>query len=106
MTGMAAFGKTHQADEIWPVIAFLQSAKDITSSEYSQMKKEAEAYGHHKAGPGVADKGNGQHHAKGTNDDHNDHEIDTLSINSSDDKISEMLLPHQEIEGHGHQHSH
>ncbi len=104
MTGMAAFGKTHQADEIWPVIAFLQSAKDITSSEYSQMKKEAEAYGHHKAGPGVADKGNGQHHAKGTNDDHNDHEIDTLSINSSNDKISEMPSPHKETEGHSHKH--
>lgn len=106
MTGMAAFGKTHEADEIWPVIAFLQSAKDITSTEYSKMKKEAETYGHHKAEPGVDDKGNGQHHAEGTNDDHNDHEIDTLSINSSDDKVPETPSSHQDSEGHGHQHSH
>ena len=106
MTGMPAFGKTHQADEIWPVVAFLQSAKDITSSEYSQMKKEAEAYGHHKAVPGVEDKGNGQHHAERTNDDHNDHEIDTLSINSINDKVLETPSTHQETEGHGHQHSH
>ena len=104
MTGMAAFGKTHQADEIWPVIAFLQSAKNITPSEYSQMKKKAEAYGHHKAESGVADKENGQHHAEGTNDDHNDHEIDTLSINSSKEKISEMPSSHQETEGHSLNH--
>jgi len=39
MTGMPAFGKTHQVDEIWPVVAFLLSAKDITSSEYNRMKK-------------------------------------------------------------------
>ena len=39
MTGMPAFGNTHQADEIWPVVAFLQSAKGITSIEFKRMKK-------------------------------------------------------------------
>lgn len=106
MTGMPAFGKSHQADEIWPVVAFLQSAKDITSSEYSKMKKEAETYGHHKTEPSVDDKGNGQHHAEGTNDDHNDHEIDTFSINSRDDEILEIPSLKQKDENHNHQHSH
>jgi len=104
MTGMAAFGKTHQADEIWPVVAFLQSAKAISNAEYSRMKKEAESYGHHKVEPGVDDKGKGQLHNEVTNDGHNDHEIDTLSINSSNDKISEMPSPHKETEGHSHKH--
>jgi mono/diheme cytochrome c family protein len=106
MTGMPAFGKTHEADEIWPVVAFLQSAKDITSSEYSQMKKEAEAYGHHKAEPSMGDKRNGQRHTKETNNGYNDHEADTLSNNSSNDKISETPSLEREEGNHGHQHNH
>jgi mono/diheme cytochrome c family protein len=105
MTGMAAFGKTHQADEIWPVIAFLQSAKNITSSEYSQMKKEAEAYGHHKAESGVDDK-DSDHHSDGANVDHSDHDADTPSVMLSDDKTSEMPSLKQKEGNHGHQHSH
>ena len=102
MTGMAAFGKTHEADEIWPVVAFLQSAKDITSSEYNQMKKEAEAYGHHEAESRMGDSGNGQHHPDGANVDHNDHDADTHSAKTSDQQSSENSSLHQEEEGHDH----
>jgi cytochrome c553 len=67
MTGMAAFGKTHADDEIWPVVAFLQSAKNITSAEYNRMKIEAESYGHHKAESSMDNAENGQHHSEGDN---------------------------------------
>jgi len=106
MTGMPAFGKTHQADEIWPVVSFLQSAKDFTSSEYNQMKKEAEAYGHHKAESSMDDEGNGQQNPDGANVDHNEHDADTLSTISNDDKTSEIRSPNQEAKDHGSQHSH
>ena len=49
MTGMPAFGRTHKPEEIWPVVSFLQSAIEITSSEYNRLKIEAEGYGHHKS---------------------------------------------------------
>ena len=41
MTGMPAFGKSHQPDEIWPVVAFLQSARNITTTDYTKMKNKA-----------------------------------------------------------------
>jgi len=65
MTGMPAFGKTHQADEIWPVVAFLQSAKEMTATDYTRMKKEAEGYGHHHE--------EAQHHQHDHDDDHLTH---------------------------------
>ncbi len=60
MTGMPAFCKTHQADEIWPVVAFLQSAKGLSNSEFSRMKKEAKGYGHHGTESDMSDEGNDQ----------------------------------------------
>jgi len=106
MTGMAAFGKSHQADEIWPVVAFLQSAKGITSSEYNQMKKRAKAYGHHQTELPMDDEGSSHDHAEGTNDNHNDHDADTSPVTSNDTKTSEMPSSHQEKAVDGHQHSH
>lgn len=46
MTGMPAFGKTHDVNEIWPVVAFLQSGV-ITPEEYNHLKTAAEGHGHH-----------------------------------------------------------
>ena len=75
MTGMAAFGKTHQADEIWPVVAFLQSAKGISNSEYYKMKTEAKAFGHHSTGSPMIDEENGHHHTE-DDADHENHGVD------------------------------
>lgn len=47
MTGMPSFGKTHEEKEIWPVVAFLESAGNITEEDYRRMKTEAIKYGHH-----------------------------------------------------------
>lgn len=106
MTGMPAFGKTHQENEIWPVVAFLQSAKGITSTEYRLMKNEAESYGHHKSTSHVNEQGDDQHHPNESNDVHEDHNVDTLSTIPSDDKTSATTSIHQEGKDHGHQHKH
>ncbi len=106
MTGMPAFGKTHQAGEIWPVVSFLQSAKAISNDEYSRMKKEAEAYGHHKAESLMDDNGSDQHHPDEANVVHEDHDADTHSAKSGDQQTSEMPSLHKEEEGHDRQHSH
>jgi len=47
MTGMPAWGVTHDDDEIWPVIAFLQVLPDLDGMAYREMLHEAEGMGHH-----------------------------------------------------------
>lgn len=99
MTGMPSFGKTHEADEIWPVVAFLQSAKAISNAEYSKMKKEAEAYGHHKAVDHVDETAG---HQRESNDDHNS------NVKSSDNQTPGKASPssnqdeHHDHQGHRH----
>jgi mono/diheme cytochrome c family protein len=94
MTGMPAFGKTHQADEIWPVVAFLQSTKNITTSDYNKMKIKAESYGHHKTESSMGDEESEEHHAEGEN-----------AVLDNNDQIPKVPSPLQEAEGHGN-HSH
>ncbi len=47
MTGMPAWGVTHDDDEIWPVIAFLQVLPDLDGTAYQEMLAEAAGLGHH-----------------------------------------------------------
>jgi mono/diheme cytochrome c family protein len=47
MTGMPAWGASHDDEEIWPVIAFLQVLPDLDSADYEEMLKDAEDMGHH-----------------------------------------------------------
>ncbi len=52
MTGMPAFGKTHKPDDIWPVVAFLQSAGNLDAADYNRLVAESKSYGHHAAAEG------------------------------------------------------
>jgi len=61
MSGMPAFGKTHNEDELWPVVSFLQSAKNITVSEYNSLKIKSENYGHHKSTTHIKETESHQH---------------------------------------------
>jgi hypothetical protein len=38
MTGMPAFGKTHQDEEIWRIVAFLERLPDLSFSDYIKMQ--------------------------------------------------------------------
>ncbi len=38
MTGMPGFGPTHSDDEIWDIVAFLQSLPDLTPQQYLAMR--------------------------------------------------------------------
>jgi mono/diheme cytochrome c family protein len=42
MTGMPAFGVTHDDDEIWAIVAFLQAMPKITKEEYERMVEGSE----------------------------------------------------------------
>lgn len=107
MTGMPAFGKTHQADEIWPVVLFLQSAKGITSSDYNRMKNEVKHYGHHKSKPNMREEDNHQHQSNEVNMVQENHDTDTRSKKPSDAQLSETQSLEEEknhVQEHNHGH--
>ena len=103
MTGMPAFGKSHQADEIWPVVAFLQSAGNITAADYTEMKNKTKGKGHHGTDSEEHDGGNGhQDHDEDSNDD-DDHGAHAHSGLSSDAQTTQTIPPLKHEAGHhGH----
>ena len=42
MSGMASYGKIHNDDEIWNVVAFVQRLPMMTPEEYGRLEKEAQ----------------------------------------------------------------
>jgi len=53
MTGMPAFGPTHDENEIWKIVAFLRHLPEITPEETAQLKRgtEEEEEHHHEGAP-------------------------------------------------------
>jgi mono/diheme cytochrome c family protein len=58
MTGMPAWGVTHDDDKIWAIVAFLEQLPKMTPEQYQAMVKDAsDVEMHHAAAPAVkADK--------------------------------------------------
>jgi mono/diheme cytochrome c family protein len=42
MSAMASYGKVHNDDEIWNVVAFVQRIPTIRPEEYEQLEKETQ----------------------------------------------------------------
>lgn len=47
MTGMPAWGLTHDDERIWTMVAFLQKLPDLSPAEYQQLVESAEGEHHH-----------------------------------------------------------
>ncbi len=41
MTGMPSFGATHDDDEVWNIVAFVEKLPQISPEQYQQMKQQA-----------------------------------------------------------------
>jgi mono/diheme cytochrome c family protein len=41
MTGMPSFGATHEDDEVWNIVAFVEKLPQISPEQYQQMKRQA-----------------------------------------------------------------
>jgi mono/diheme cytochrome c family protein/ketosteroid isomerase-like protein len=71
MTGMPAWGPTHDDEAIWSMVAFLQKLPDLDAASYRQLVDEAKRSGHVHGGPE-------HHHEEGAAPDaevdgHHDH---------------------------------
>lgn len=47
MTGMPAWGATHDDDAIWPVVAFMTKLPDLDAAQYKDLMDSAGDMGHH-----------------------------------------------------------
>ncbi len=47
MTGMPAWGATHDDEAIWPVVAFMTRLPELNASEYQELMDSAGSMGHH-----------------------------------------------------------
>lgn len=47
MTGMPAWGATHNDEALWPVVALLTALPEMDAEEYSELLAQAEGMGHH-----------------------------------------------------------
>ncbi len=47
MTGMPAWGATHDDSSIWPVVAFMKELPDLDGAAYQAMLESASGRGHH-----------------------------------------------------------
>ncbi len=63
MTGMPAWGATHDDGSIWPVVAFLTKLPGLDEAGYLEMLNAATGHGHHSDDP-VADE-----HSQAENDE-------------------------------------
>ncbi|MDX8518394.1 c-type cytochrome [Mesorhizobium dulcispinae] len=49
MTGMPAFGPTHNQEELWAMVAFVRRLPQMSLSEYEKITEASEGGGHHQA---------------------------------------------------------
>jgi len=47
MTGMPAWGASHDDESLWPVVALLMVLPDLNAETYDALRKQAEGMGHH-----------------------------------------------------------
>lgn len=54
MTGMPAWGATHDDDALWPVVAFVRMLPELDASSYRALRARAAGAGHHASEAGAA----------------------------------------------------
>jgi len=121
MTGMPAWGATHDDDAIWPVVAFMTRLPDLDADGYQALLARAEGQGHHQRdGQGDGDSAGHEHggsdagaaasHEHGatapgapTHDETPDKAAHDHSSHSHDEPTPEKeVKPHED--GHDHDH--
>jgi len=60
MTGMPAWGVTHDDDAIWPVVALMTRLPDLNASQYQELMDSAAGMGHHGNEPAAEGHSHGE----------------------------------------------
>ena len=72
MTGMPAWGASHEDDALWPVVAFITMLPDLDADSYQAFLASADGMGHHDGGDdnGSHEHGDGDTESTATSDSH------------------------------------
>jgi mono/diheme cytochrome c family protein len=74
MTGMPAWGASHDDDALWPVVAFLTQLPNLDAAGYQRMLTDAQGLGHH--ADDVSSDDHATHDPEHHGHDSNDHPLD------------------------------
>ena len=114
MTGMPAWGATHDDAAIWPVVAFMTRLPDMDADAYQAFRASAVGMGHHahdagsedshEHGPGSND--NHEHNAAGSEETHDHAHSDeaTKDSHDHDEPAPESETSDHDHDGHDHEH--
>ena len=101
MTGMPAWGATHDDDAIWPVVAFMTKLPELDETQYQGLLANAQGIGHHSNGS--ADEGHSHDNESSENTDHDDDRTDSHKHDESEQQPD--APPAQEDHDHdSHEH--
>jgi mono/diheme cytochrome c family protein len=92
MTGMPAWGVTHDDDAIWPVVAFIARLPELDADRYQALLASAKGAGHHASGHDDSHPQEGTEPATGLHD----HDADS----------EDQPVPVTEVESHDDHHDH
>ena len=96
MTGMPAWGATHDDDAIWPVVAFMTKLPELNATLYEDLLASAKGMGHHAAD--AAETGHSHDDESSEDADHEDNHTDD---HQHDEPAQSEKIP-QEPEVHDH----
>ena len=104
MTGMPAWGETHEDDAIWPVVAFTTQLRDLDAVGYQALLADAAGAGHHAEGQAHDDD-----NESGMPMEHSEETLEHPSDENDQDEHShgEPATPEPEekhSDGHDHEH--
>ena len=93
MTGMPAWGATHDDDALWPVVAFMITLPDLDADGYKALLASATGMGHH---AGDSDAGDHDHGDGGTTpaDGGDDHDHSDAAPATPDHHDAPDAAPH------------
>jgi mono/diheme cytochrome c family protein len=74
MTGMPAWGATHDDDALWPVVALLTKLPELDEDSYRALLASAEGAGHHEPADDPQDDGHNEPADEPQDDGHQDHQ--------------------------------
>lgn len=101
MTGMPAWGATHDDDAIWPVVAFMTRLPTLDADEYDAFLASAAGMGHHAADDhGAGAHGHEVEHATGQPETSGQHDHST----QEHDGKPPQPEPDESHDGHDHEH--
>lgn len=107
MTGMPAWGATHDDAALWPVVAFMTRLPELDGPAYRELLADASGMGHHTNDSDLADASGHDHpDVTGQNGKSSDHQDGAVGDHHGNDEAGAMTQDNDKSNHVGHDHKH